>query len=225
MRIERSGACVWLLALGACAMAPVDRPATEPDAPACQFELTSAGRRAWSMRIGPDRIQGDKTRLTLDGEALYGTLFTHATRLRIEPARIRGQLAGQDASLHLERGPAHSLVRGHLDKQRFLARIDASGLELLAGGLLVDLSLVPATAQEDLRWADPEGQVVLTARDCDPGLLLRRVEVLVVLGWLVHHPDQPLPIGPEPVSAQPDLPARPPGFAPHSPGYRPRGRP
>jgi hypothetical protein len=188
-----------LLILCAWAAGPGARPAAAADeAAACKIAFGAGGRPAWELSVSEDAVRGDRTTLSLDGGVLHG--FTHGrqTRLKIEPERVHGTLAGQRCDLHREGDGQRLLLRGRLGDQRFEARVSEKGLKLEARRLVVALDVVEDDAAGPLRLRDDSGQLALRLSGCDLGLLARRPGLLAVVDWLVHEPDQPLPVGPSP---------------------------
>ncbi len=189
----------WPLILCAWAAGPGVRQAAAADeAAACEIAFGAGGRPAWELAVTATAIRGDRTTLSLEDGVLHG--FTHGrqTRLKIEPQRVHGTLAGQRCDLHREGDGQRLLLRGQLGDQRFEARVDEKGLKLEARRLVIALQVIEDDRDGPLRLRDDSGQLALRLSGCDLALLARRPGLLAVIDWLVHEPDQPLPVGPSP---------------------------
>jgi len=165
----------------------------------CKLRLTTAGRHAWTITASDGKISGDKTKLTVEDGIIYGFLFAKQTRLRLEPDRISGRLAGLQADLHVETGADHLLLRGPVGGVRTLVKLNAEAIDLTAQDLEVALDRKPARPGEPdgpVDYVDSTGMVRLTLSGCEPADLLDRPGLLAVVNWLVHNTDQILPIAP-----------------------------
>lgn len=162
----------------------------------CTLRLSSAGRHAWTIEAGAGAISGDKTKLTVGADTIYGFLFSEQTRLKVEPDRITGRLAGKRADLHVERSADHLLLRGQVGGVRTVARLSAGVFELNAQELVVKLVRRPAPPDAAALFTDDTGTIELRLTGCVPADLLQRPGLLAVVNWLVHNPDQILPIAP-----------------------------
>ncbi len=164
--------------------------------PTCQLRLDTADRHAWTIRAGDDSIRGDKTKLTLEDDTLYGFLFSEQTRLKLGPDRITGRLAGKRTDLHVERSAEHLLLRGQVGGVRTVASLSAGVFELVAQELQVKLTRRPGGDDAEALYTDDSGTIELRLTGCAPAALIQRPGLLAVVNWLVHNPDQVLPIAP-----------------------------
>ena len=162
----------------------------------CELRLTSADRPAWTLTAGAGFIRGDKTRLKIEADTLYGFLFNEQTRLRLEPDRITGRLAGEPIDLHVERSAEQLLLRGPMGGRRSLVRATPEVLEWTAQDLQVTLRREAGAPGEPVMYSDPTRSVRLRLSGCAPAELLRRPGLMAVVNWLVHNTDQILPIAP-----------------------------
>ncbi len=165
----------------------------------CSIALETAGRHAWTLEIAESRITGDKTSLEKDAGVVFGFLFGKPTRIRLQDDRLTGNLAGERITLHVERAGDQTVLRGPIGGLQSNARASADRLLLNARNLSITLKTTDPAESEKTTMADESGFVVMTFQGCDPAILGRRPELLLVVNWMIHNTDQELPIGPDPV--------------------------
>ncbi|MBN2494274.1 MAG: hypothetical protein JXR96_06775 [Deltaproteobacteria bacterium] len=193
----------WLAIGCASGSRSASRPAagTEGQAGACRIDMSYGGRLELSVHTDSsvERIAGGQTRLTRDGDVLFGTLAGLQTRLRRADGgrSLSGELAGQHAMLTVERAGDGLTVRGPLGPDRLFA--EAAPERIVLGPPGSQYVLAPVDGEQGL-WRDELGWAGLRFEGCGPELLREQPELLVVLQGLICRGPPRLPTALAPAS-------------------------